>query len=177
MPRRFALAIALIAIFASLAGAWTYRQHHRYKHLVAHEPGMVYRSAWLEPDVLRDVIETYQIRSVINLCSPGEMGEQRWIEERSAVENSGARFVGLEMPTTVDPADPAIAKHLELMADPDNYPMLVHCQHGVTRTAKQLAIYDMVFRGLSGEESLYAQPKFGRDDHNLNVRGVVRAVE
>jgi len=52
--------------------------------------------------------------------------------------------------------------------------MLIHCQHGVTRTAKLLTIYDIVFRKMSAEESLAAQPLFGRDEHNVNVRAFCR---
>ncbi len=168
-----ALAVTTIAVVAGLA----YRQHHRYKHLAVHDPGMVYRSAWLEPDVLREVIEKYQIRTVVNLCQPGELGEDRWRRERQVVQNAGARLLELPMPVTVDPVDPAIAKHVEMLGNPDNYPLLVHCQHGVTRTAKLLAIYDIVYRNMSAAQSLAAQPLFGRDDHNVNVRAFAKRFE
>lgn len=172
----------LLILFATIAvavacGGWAYRQHQRYKHLEVHDAGMVYRCAWLEPDVMSEVIETYQIRAVVNLCKPGEMGEQRWIDEQNAVENSGARFINVDMPLSVDANDPAVAKSLEVLSNPNNYPMLVHCQHGVTRTAKHLAIYDIVFRGMTADASLAAQPKFGRDDHNVNVRAFVKSFE
>ncbi|MGH7127544.1 MAG: fused DSP-PTPase phosphatase/NAD kinase-like protein [Planctomycetaceae bacterium] len=162
---------------AAAAGAWAYRQHHRYKHWAVHQPGMVYRSAWLEPDVMSEVIEEHQIRTVVNLCTPGEMGEARWEDERRAVTGAGARLIELEMPTTIDADDPAIARHLEILADPDNYPLLVHCQHGVTRTAKFLAIYDVAYRDMTGEESLSAQPLFGREHHNVHVQAFVRNFE
>jgi protein-tyrosine phosphatase len=55
--------------------------------------------------------------------------------------------------------------------------MLVHCQHGVTRTAKFLAIYDIAFRGKTGAESLAAQPRFGREEHNVNVRAFAKNFE
>lgn len=164
-------------VAAITAGGFAYRHHHRYKHLVVHEPGMVYRSAWLEPDVLSEVIETYQFRTVVNLCNPGEMGDDRWVAERATVTNAGARLLELPMPTTTDATDPAIARHIEALGNPDNYPMLVHCQHGVTRTAKLLAIYDIVYRGMSGKDSLAAQPLFGRDGHNVNVRAFVKAFD
>ena len=48
-------------------------QQHRFKHFAVHDPGMVYRSAWLAPDALSQIIETYQIRAVVNLCNPDEM--------------------------------------------------------------------------------------------------------
>lgn len=172
--RRSLILLILLATTA-LGGGLAYRHHHRYKHFAIHEPGMVYRSAWVEPDVMSELIETHQFRSVINLCEPGEMGEQRWVEERAAVNNAGARLIELPMPNTVDVNDPQIAKHIAVLGNPDNYPMLVHCQHGVTRTAKLLAIYDIVYRGQTADQSLSAMPLFGRDDHNVNVNAFVKS--
>lgn len=169
----FVLTLAIAATGAFLL----VRNHKRYKHLAVHQEGMVYRSAWLEPEVFDELIEKHQIRAVVNLCNPGEMGEERWQGERQAVKNAGARLIELPMPLTVDSSDPLVARHIEVMSDPNNYPMLVHCQHGVTRTAKFLAIYDMLFEGKTAAESLKAQPLFGREDHNVNVRAFVADFE
>lgn len=169
--------LGMFAAVSLATGLFAYQSHQRYKHLAVHEPGMVYRSAWVEPDVMSELIEKYQIRAVINLCNPGEMGEQRWIDERRAVTNAGARLIELPMPLTINADDPVIDKHLEILADANNYPLLVHCQHGVTRTAKLLTIYDIVFRKMSAKESLSAQPLFDRDDHNVNVRAFCRNFE
>ncbi|GAB4150175.1 MAG: hypothetical protein Tsb009_24850 [Planctomycetaceae bacterium] len=170
----------ILALVLSGVGISTFllvRHHKRYKHLAVHEEGMMYRSAWLEPDAMSEVIEKYQIRTVVNLCNPGEMGEDRWIQERQAVTNAGARLIEIPMPLTIDATDPIVAKHIEVLNDPNNYPMLVHCQHGVTRTAKFLTIYDILYRGKSAEDSLAAQPLFGRKDHNVNVRAFVKNFE
>lgn len=169
--------LTVLALIAAVGGGWAYRQHHRYKHLAEHEKGMMFRSAWLEPDVFSEVIEKHQIRAVVNLCEPGEMGEARWEGERDAVRNAGAKLIEIPMPMTIDTDDPILAEHVAVLSNPDNYPMLVHCQHGVTRTAKFLAMYDIVFRGKSAEESLSAQPLFGRDDHNVNVRAFSKNFE
>ena len=159
-----------LALAVGLGGSvWAY-MHQRYKHVATHDEGMVYRSAWLEPDVFAELIEKHQIRAVVNLCAPGEMGEHRWAAQRDAVRNSGAKLLELSMPNTVDVNDPGIQPHLAALSNPDNYPMIVHCQHGVTRTSKFLAMYDMCMRDMTAEQSLAAQPKFGRDDHNVNVR-------
>lgn len=166
-----------VACAALLVGGWTWWQCARYKHLAVHESGRVYRSAWLEPDAMKEVIERYQIRAVVNLCEPGEMGDDRIVGERQAVTSSGARLIELTMPTTIGPEDPAIPQHLAVLSDPNNYPMLVHCQHGVTRTAKLLTIYDIAFRGMTADQSLAAQPKFGREDHNIHVKAFVREFE
>lgn len=166
-----------IAIIGAIGGGLAYRHHQRYKHLAIHDEGMVYRSAWVEPDVMSELIETYQFRSVVNLCKPGEMGEARWEAQREAVRNAGAKLFEASMPLTIEANDPELEKHLAILSDPNNYPMLVHCQHGVTRTAKFLAIYDIAFRNKSAEQSLAAQPLFGREDHNVNVRAFAKNFE
>lgn len=173
-PRFWILTTLLVCV--SVAG-WSVYQHRRFKHWAVHEEGMMYRSAWLEPDVLDEVIEEHQIRSVVNLCNPGEMGDERWVKQRLAVKNAGAKLIELPMPLTVDSADPQIAKHLEVLNNPDNYPMLVHCQHGVTRTAKFLSIYDIAYRGQTAEKSLSAQPLFGRKQQNKHVQAFVKDFE
>lgn len=169
--------LSILAVVGAVAGGFAYYHHHRYKHLAIHENGMVYRSAWVEPDVLSELIETYQFRSVVNLCKPGEMGEARWEAQRNAVRNAGAKLIEASMPMTIEADDPVLEKHMAILSDPNNYPMLVHCQHGVTRTAKFLAMYDIAFRNKTAEESLTAQPLFGRDDHNVNVRAFAKNFE
>ncbi len=98
------------------------------------------------------------------------MGEARWQGEREAVRNAGAKLIEASMPVTIEVNDPLLERHMEILSNPDNYPMLVHCQHGVTRTAKFLAMYDIAFRKKTADESLSAQPLFGREQQNVNVR-------
>jgi predicted protein tyrosine phosphatase len=178
MSRRTLIGLlTIVAVIGAIGGGLAYRHHHRYKHLAIHEKGMVYRSAWVEPDVLSELIEKYQFRSVVNLCKPGEMGEARWEAEREAVRNAGARLIEASMPVNINADDPELEEHMAILSNPDNYPMLVHCQHGVTRTAKFLAMYDIAFRHKTAAESLAAQPLFGREDHNVNVRAFSKNFE
>ncbi len=173
--KRRTLILGLVLAVAAVAGGLTYRHHKRYKHLAIHDPGMVYRSAWLEADVFREIIEKYQIRTVLNLCEPGELGEERCIDQRQAVRGSGAKLIEMPIPAaTIDPSDPEIAKFIDLLGDPKNYPLLVHCQHGVTRTAKVLAMYDILFRGMTADQSIAAMPLFGRTEYSVSVRAFAR---
>src|SRR5260221_1976053 len=98
----------LIVVVLAAAGGLGYRHHKRYKHLAAHDPNMVYRSAWLDADVFRELIEDQQIRTVLNLCNPDELCELR-VDQRQAVLGSGARLLEIPMPAaTLDPADPEL---------------------------------------------------------------------
>ncbi len=168
----------LIFVVAATASGLAYRHHKRYKHLAVHDENMVYRSAWLEPDVFRELIEEHQIRTVLNLCEPDELGADQCVAQRKAVHGSGARLIEMPMPAaTLDPADPEIAKFVAVLSNPENYPLLVHCQHGVTRTAKVLAMYDILFRGMTADKSIAAMPRFGREVYPVSVRTFARNFE
>ena len=175
--RRIWLWGLVFAAVAAVSGL-TYRHHKRYKHWAVHESHMVYRSAWLEPDVFRELIEEHQIRTVLNLCEPDELGAAQCTSQRQAVHGSGARLIEMPMPAaTLDPADPEIGKFVAVLSNPENYPLLVHCQHGVTRTAKVLVMYDILFRHLTAEQSIAAMPLFGHDDYPVSVRAFARNFE
>ncbi len=167
--RQIALVFLVLAV-SGATGAWIYYQQHRFKHFAVHDPGMVYRSAWLGPDALSQLIETYQIRSVVNLCNPDEMTPQMWASERQAVASSGATLHAVPLPNSIE-FDPQVwQQHLEILSNPNNYPMLVHCQHGVTRTAMFLATYDVLHRHQTAAESLAAQPLFGHTKDNVHLQ-------
>jgi hypothetical protein len=167
----------LIVVFLASAASLAYRHHKRYKHLAVHDPNMVFRSAWLDADVFRELIEEQQIRTVLNLCNADELCELR-VDQRRAVRGSGARLIELPMPAaTLDPADPEIQKFVDILSNPENYPLLVHCQHGVTRTAKVLVMYDILFRGMTAEQSIAAMPRFGREAYPVSVQTFARNFE
>uniref|UniRef100_A0A7C4QNX8 DSP-PTPase phosphatase fused to NAD+ Kinase domain-containing protein n=1 Tax=Schlesneria paludicola TaxID=360056 RepID=A0A7C4QNX8_9PLAN len=150
-----------VAFLAALGGLAVWR-HHRYKHFAVHEAGRVYRSAWVEADVMAELVRRYGIRTVVNLCRPGEMGPTRAVEERVAVESAGARLLELPLPDTADPHDPRLAPHIAALSNPENYPLLIHCQHGVNRTARTLAMYEVLVKQQDGEAAIRRMPGFGR---------------
>jgi hypothetical protein len=173
---RAMLLLGLVALGLSVAG-YAYRQHKRYGHLAVHDQGMVYRSAWLQGEVFAELISKYQIRTILNLCNPDEMGRDRCLDQRQFVRGSGANLVELPLPPTTLAEGPEVEQLVKILSNPDSYPILVHCQHGVTRTAKVLAMYDILYRGKSAEASLAAQPLFGRDSYNVAVYAFARDFE
>jgi hypothetical protein len=172
--------LGIIGLFLAVVagtGGWIYYQQHHFKHFAVHDPGMVYRSAWLAPDALAQIIETYQIRSVVNLCNPDEMTPEQWEGERRTVAGAGATLHAVPLPNSVTVDPKAWEAHLAILANPDNYPMLVHCQHGVTRTSMFLTAYDMINRHKTAEESLAVQPTFGHDHADVHVHAFARNFE
>lgn len=164
--RKRTLIVSLILFAVWFAGSLGYYLHYqKYKRFAVHEAGKVYRSSWLEAGTMGELVAQYKIRTVLNLCDPGEKCS-RIDAERAAVEAAGGKVVELVYPAndTWHPDDPTFDATEKLLADPASYPILVHCYHGRERTVKALAIYDIHFRGMTAKESLAAMPVWG-DGH------------
>ncbi len=153
----------VIPAFIAIAG-WQVYRHHRYKHFAIHEPGNVYRSAWVDADVFAELVEKHHVKTVVNLCFPGEMGDRN-IEQRRAVEAAGAKLIEIQFPSnaTWDVNYPSVAEMERVLDDPNNYPLWIHCQHGRERTVKALAMYDIRKRNMSAKSSLARMPRFDID--------------
>ncbi len=162
--QRFCLVACLLAPVVLAVTAWQVYRHHRYKHFAVHEPGKVYRSAWVDADVFSELIEKYDVHTVINLCYPDEMGDRN-VGQRKAVEAAGADLVEIEFPPndTWDVDYPAVAEVEKILDDPKNYPIWIHCQHGRERTVKVLAMYDIRKRRMSAKSSLAPMPRFAME--------------
>ncbi len=81
-----------------------------------------------------------------------EFGENSaWIEyEKDAVELLGIRFSNVPI-NSLDPLDATqgydLGRAIALMKDPSNYPIYVHCEHGIDRTGMFVALYRVFVQG------------------------------
>jgi protein tyrosine phosphatase (PTP) superfamily phosphohydrolase (DUF442 family) len=107
----------------------------------------VYQSAAMPPSPLLKKVARYGIRTVIDLRKDCPEVEA----ERAALAGSGVRHVHL--PSNQVPAPDTVARFLEVMDDPDDLPVLIHCTHGEGRSVLFSAIYRMEYEGWSNEEA------------------------
>lgn len=77
------------------------------------------------------------IKTVIDLQQDGPS------EEAGLVERAGMRFHRIPMTTSVAPTPAQIATFLEIVNNPENQPVYVHCAGGRHRTGVMTAIYRM----------------------------------
>ena len=130
-------------------------------HFDAVEPGVLYRSGqlgWRDFARLRD---RAGIRTIIDLCSE-KRGTREALEERAFARASGVRHVHIPVPGGMVGAGAEIDRFLEVLDDPGNRPVLVHCWKGVKRTGVMVAIYKMEYRGIDAARALAELPAFGR---------------
>ncbi len=109
------------------------------------EPGQAYRSAQLDAESFRLVIELYGIRTIINLR--GENETNVWYQrERAVAEETGVAHIDIRLSAHALPS----RENLLLLYDTcktAEHPILIHCKSGADRTGAAAAIWRMVVRG------------------------------
>lgn len=99
------------------------------------------------------------IKTVIDLQRDGEENE------RTLVESAGMKFYRIPMTTHEPPASEALDRFLQLVNDPANQPVYVHCAGGRHRTGVMTAVYRMTHDGWTADRAFteMKQYKFGAD--------------
>lgn len=86
-------------------------------------------------------------------------------EDRSLVERSGMKYTHIPMNTRVEPSAAQIQTFMELVSDPANQPVYVHCVGGKHRTGVMTAVYRMIHDGWTADQAFKEMKdyKFGAD--------------
>jgi protein tyrosine phosphatase (PTP) superfamily phosphohydrolase (DUF442 family) len=99
------------------------------------------------------------IKTVIDLQADGSPAEQR------LVEAAGMTFHRIPMTTHTAPTDDQLAQFLDIVNDPENQPVYVHCAGGRHRTGAMTAVYRMTHDGWTADQAFkeMKQYDFGAD--------------
>jgi len=65
------------------------------------------------------------------------------------------------------PEDDEVAEFLEIVADPDNHPVFVHCLHGADRTGMMCAAYRVAFQGWTKPQAIAEWTEGGFGFHGI----------
>jgi protein tyrosine/serine phosphatase len=99
------------------------------------------------------------VRTVIDLTKDGDQAEP------GLVQAAGMRFFRIPMTTRQPPSPATIEYFLQLVDDPANQPVYVHCQGGRHRTGVMTAVYRMTVDGWTAARAFaeMKQFRFGAD--------------
>lgn len=170
------VAVGLVA--GPLGYAEVREKHLRNVRVV--EEGVLYRSGQPSPAGLGRLVHDYGIRTVVCFRDVEEgktsVPPEQW--EEGFCKNLGVNYVRLPLVVWsykdgAIPADENVRRFLDIMDDPKNHPVLVHCYRGVHRTGTYCAIYRMEFQGWSNAEAMEELKALGYDnlDREADVRG------
>lgn len=94
------------------------------------------------------------IKTVIDLQEYGDATEP------DLVQSAGMAYHRIPMNTHVPPTSEQLALFLQLVNDPANQPVYVHCAGGRHRTGVMTAVYRMTADGLTGDQAFKEMKKY-----------------
>ncbi|SHE48077.1 dual specificity protein phosphatase family protein [Chryseobacterium takakiae] len=153
---KIAIISLITVLFLGLAFAF-YQKKIRH-NLVTISENKVYNSGVIPADQLPGVINDHHIKTIIDLRDGAEQTElnpetkqQVNTEASAAGKISGVHYFNL--PTDQIPEDSTVKKFLKIMDDPKNYPVLIHCHHGVGRSRLFSSIYRIEYEHFTNEQA------------------------
>ena len=139
--------IAIVVLAALIFGksyVYDYKINHNSETITE---GKVYKSGVIPPDELPDYIKKYNIKSVVDLRFPGtgdDVNNPEVPAELTAEKEAIAKIPGVNYFNNGSdqvPAKKNLDYFFKILDDPKNYPVLIHCYHGVGRAEIYSAIY------------------------------------
>ena len=165
MARVLTVLLGITFVVLLIVGPAVFAVHdntHNQRNFRVVREGVLYRSGQPTEKGLKRICHDLGIRTVITLRdakAPGLPMPERW--ETAFCEREEINYVRLpprQWEGTEDkahpPVDENVQKFLEIMNDPRNHPVLIHCFGGVHRTGAYCAIYRMEFEGWSNIEAM-----------------------
>jgi protein tyrosine/serine phosphatase len=151
MPRFLRRLLVVVIVGLLIAGPYAYWRHREttLRGFRVVQDGVLYRSGQLSLGGLKRVIHDYAIKTVVTLRDASHPGDgPPDLEEELYCNAKELNYVRIPPRSwwASDgsvPADEGVRRFREIMADPSNYPVLVHCFGGLHRTGAFCAIYRM----------------------------------
>src|SRR4051812_47128907 len=151
--------LGIVLAVAVAAGAFKiYDVYFNYRFMTISE-GKVYKSGVIPPDKIADFVEKYHIKSIVDLRGPVTKDKvnnpENWTQI-NAEKAATAKIQGLNyfnIPSEQVPKKDNLDKFYKVIDNPDNYPILIHCYHGIGRAQVYSAVYRIEKENFSNEDA------------------------
>jgi tyrosine-protein phosphatase SIW14 len=175
-----ALLVAFIVVVPIQYGAFE-RSYLRNFHTV--KEGVIYRSGQLSRIGLERVLHDYGIRTIITLRDAYDPGEPPPdFDEEEYCRKHDVAYVRISprhwwTNAGFRPADESVNTYRQVMDDPSNYPVLIHCFAGIHRTGAFCAIYRMEYQHWTNERAIQELRESGYTnlDDEVDILGYLEA--
>jgi predicted protein tyrosine phosphatase len=148
----------LLAIILFFGGKQIYDMNINHNFETITE-GKVYKSGVIPPDELESYVTKYHIKSIVDLRFPGTTDLKNNPEipaELTAEQNAVAKMKGVNYFNNGSdqvPKQENLDRFFKIMDNKANYPVLIHCYHGIGRAEMYSALYRIEYENFTNEEA------------------------
>ena len=156
MKKRIGILVLFVVLIG--VGAYVYQMHINHNFETVTE-GKVYKSGVIPPDQIADYVKKYKIKSIVDLRFPGTedtINNPEIPEELTAERDAVAKIPGVNYFNNGSKQVPQkhnLDNFFKIMDNPNNYPVLIHCYHGVGRAEMYTALYIIEYENMDKDEA------------------------
>ena len=149
---------AVVVIALVITGKYIYDRHINHNFMTITD-GKVYKSGVIPPDEIADYVKKYHIKSIVDLRFPGtgdDVNNPEVPSELKAEKEAVAKIPGVNYFNNGSdqvPQQKNLDTFFKIMDNKANYPVLIHCFHGIGRAQMYSAIYRIEYEGWDNEEA------------------------
>jgi predicted protein tyrosine phosphatase len=148
----------LLAIILFFGGKQIYDMNINHNFEIITE-GKVYKSGVIPPDELESYVAKYHIKSIVDLRFPGttdltnnpEIPAELTAEQKAIAKIKGVNYFNNGSEQV--PKQENLDRFFKIMDNKDNYPVLIHCYHGIGRGEMYSALYRIEYENFTNEEA------------------------
>jgi tyrosine-protein phosphatase SIW14 len=158
------IAIVLAAAGIGLIAEW----NHHFRNLHTVEPRVLYRSGQLSRTGFGLTLRAHRIKTVVTLRTvrdPAKPYLDEW--EADVCRERGIRHIRILPRSWIpdasgrSPGEESVHQFLNVIENPDNHPVLVHCFAGVHRTGTMCAAFRIRQQGWPAERAIEEMEEHG----------------
>lgn len=179
------IGLPLLVIMVLLPVGVAKYQQRQFRNFHVVSPGVIYRSGQMTIPAIKKIVDDYHIKSIVTFRDTYTGSGPPPDAEEEAFSNSfGIKYLRLT-PRKWDsdqgepPVMQNVRKYVELLSDPANLPVLVHCFAGIHRTGSYCAIYRMEFEGWTNEKAIHELKHmgYGQLEAEKDVHGFLKSYQ
>jgi predicted protein tyrosine phosphatase len=149
------LTLAVVLIFV---GKYVYDMNINHNFETITE-GKVYKSGVIPPNEIESYVKKYHIKSIVDLRFPGtadlvnnpEIPQELTAEKEAISKIEGVNYFNNGSDQV--PKQENLDSFFKIMDNPANYPVLIHCYHGVGRAEMYSALYRIEYENFTNEQA------------------------
>lgn len=156
MKKKIGFGILILVLIAVGKYVYDVNINHNFETI---SEGKVYKSGVIPPDEIEDYVKKHKIKSIVDLRFPGtgdDVNNPEVPKELTAEREAVAKIPGLKYFNNGSdqvPKQENLDTFFKIMDDKDNYPVLIHCYHGVGRAEMYSALYRIEYENWSNDEA------------------------